>query len=366
VLGGLLLQHFSWHSVFWINVPAVCATLAAGAVLMPESRNSAAPPLDAPGALLSAGAVTGLVWGVINGQEHGWTAPPTWVLLAGSAVLLAAFLARERRSANPVIDPALFRDRRFTWGTVATVAVTVALFGILFVVPQYLQSVLGDDPISAGLRLLPLMGGLLVAGGAAGQVVRAAGTRLTVAAGLAVLTGGLVMLSQIHLATGYAYVAAGLAVTGLGTGATVAAAIDAVMAAAGGDEAGVGASVNSAVRQVGGAIAVAVLGGVLSAGYTRALGPALDALPARDAAIARASITQAAQLARHLPAGGALRAAAGRAFLHGMSTVMLICAGVAALAALTSLRYLPGRAAPAGAARPQAPAAAAPDADARR
>jgi Na+/melibiose symporter-like transporter len=249
---------------------------------------------------------------------------------------------------------------------VATIAVTVALFGILFVVPQYLQSVLGDDPISAGLRLLPLMGGLLVAGGAAGQVVRAAGTRLTVAAGLAVLTGGLVMLSQIHLATGYAYVAAGLAVTGLGTGATVAAAIDAVMAAAGGDEAGVGASVNSAVRQVGGAIAVAVLGGVLSAGYTRALGPALDALPARDAAIARASITQAAQLARHLPAGGALRAAAGRAFLHGMSTVMLICAGVAALAALTSLRYLPGRAAPAGAARPQAPAAAAPDADARR
>ena len=366
VLGGVLLQHFSWHSVFWINVPAVCATLAAGAVLMPESRNPAAPPLDAPGALLSAGAVTGLVWGVINGQEHGWTAPPTWVLLAGSAMLLAAFLARERRSANPVIDPALFRDRRFTWGTVATVAVTVALFGILFVVPQYLQSVAGDDPISAGLRLLPVMGGLLVAGGAAGQVVRAAGTRLTVAAGLAVLTGGLVMLSQIHLATGYAYVAAGLAVTGLGTGASVAAAIDAVMAAAGGDEAGVGASVNSAVRQVGGAIAVAVLGGVLSAGYTRALGPALDALPARDAAIARASITQAAQLARHLPAGGALRAAAGSAFLHGMSTVMLICAGVAALAALTSLRYLPGRAAPAGAARPQAPAAAAPDADARR
>src|SRR5580704_17353717 len=117
--------------------------LAAGAVLMPESRNPAAPPLDAPGALVSAGAVTGLVWGVINGQEHGWTAPLTWVLLAGSAVLVAAFLARERRSANPVIDPALFRDRRFTWGTVATVAVTVALFGILFVVPQYLQSVLG-------------------------------------------------------------------------------------------------------------------------------------------------------------------------------------------------------------------------------
>jgi EmrB/QacA subfamily drug resistance transporter len=367
VLGGLLLQHFSWHSVFWINVPAACLTLAAGAVLMPESRNPAAPPLDALGALLSLGAVTCLVWGFINGPEHGWTALSTWMLLTGSAVLLAAFLARERRSANPVIDPALLRDRRFTWGTAATIAVSVALYGILFIFPQYLQSVLGDDPASAGLRLLPLMGGLLVAGGVAGQAVRAAGTRLTVAAGLALLAAGLAVLSQVHLATGYGVVAAGLALCGLGTGAAMSAAIDAVMAAAGGGEAGIGASLNSALRQVGGAIAVAVLGGVLSATYARAVRPALAALPARDAAIARASITQAAQLASRLPSGGsALRTAAGTAFLHGMSIVMLICAAVTALAALASLRYLPGRAAPGDAGSPQAPAAAAPDAGARR
>jgi Na+/melibiose symporter-like transporter len=293
-------------------------------------------------------------------------------------VLLAAFLGREHRSANPVIDPALVRDKRFTWGTAATIAVSVALFGILFVVPQYLQSVLGDDPISAGLRLLPMMGGLLVAGGVAGQVVRAAGTRLTVAAGLAVLTGGLAMLSQIHLATGYAYVAAGLALCGLGTGAAIAAAMDAVMTAAGGDEAGTGASVNSALRQVAGAIAVAVLGSVLSTTYARELRPALAVLPVREAAEARASITQAAEVASRLPSGGsALRIAAGTAFLHGMSAVMLICAGAATLAALTSLRYLPGRTAPgdpaspqgvvAGdAASPEGAAAAAPDAGTRR
>jgi EmrB/QacA subfamily drug resistance transporter len=367
VLGGVLLQHFSWHSVFWINVPAACVTLAAGAVLMPESRNPAAPPLDVLGALLAPGAVTCLVWGVINGQEHGWTAPSTWMLLAGSAVLLAAFLTREHHSANPVIDPALFRDKRFTWGTAATIAVSVALYAILFIFPQYLQSVLGDDPASAGLRLLPMMGGLLAAGGVAGQAVRVAGTRLTVAAGLAVLAGGLAMLSQVHLATGYGVVAAGLALCGLGTGASMGAAIDTVMAAAGSGEAGIGASVNSALRQAGGAITVALLGGVLSTTYARALRPALTALPARDAAIARASITQAARLAGRLPSGGsALRTAAGTAFLHGMSTVMLVCAAVAALAALASLRYLPGRAAPGGAGSPQAPAAAAPDAGARR
>jgi EmrB/QacA subfamily drug resistance transporter len=367
VLGGLLLQHFSWHSVFWINVPAAGLTLAAGAVLMPESRNPAAPPLDVLGALLSTGVITCLVWGVISGQEHGWATAPTWGLLAGAAVLLAAFLARERHSANPVIDPALFRDRRFTWGTAATIAVSVALYAILFVFPQYLQSVLGDDPASAGLRLMPMMGGLLVAGGAAGPAVRAAGTRLTVAVGLAVLAGGLAVLSQVHLATGYAVVAAGLALCGLGTGASIGAAMDAVMAAAGGGQAGIGASVNSALRQAGGAITVAVLGSVLSAGYVRALSPALAALPARDAAIARASVTQAAQLASRLQSGSsALRTAAGAAFLHGMSAVMLICAADAAAAILTSLRYLPGHAAPGGTPSPQAPAAAAPPADTRR
>jgi len=365
VLGGVLLQHFSWHSVFWINVPAVCLTLAVGAVLVPESRNPAAPPLDVPGALLAAAAVTCLVWGVINGPEHGWTAPSTGVLLAGSAVLLAAFLVREHRAAHRLVDPAMFGDPRFTWGTAATVAVSVALFAVMFVVPQYLQSVVGDDPISAGLRLLPMMGGLLIAGAAASLVTRAAGTRLTVAAGLALLTAGLAMLSQVHLATGYGVVATGLALSGLGTGASIAAAMDAVMTAAGGDEAGAGAAVNSTLRQVGGAIAVAVLGSVLSASYARVLGPALAVLPARDAATARASITQAAQLASRLPSGGsALRAAAGAAFLHGMSIVMLICAAITALAALASLRYLPGRATPGPARQP--PVTASPPAGTRR
>jgi EmrB/QacA subfamily drug resistance transporter len=365
VLGGVLLQHFSWHSVFWINVPAVCLTLAIGAVLVPESRNPAAPPLDVPGVLLSAGAVTCLVWGVIGGPEHGWTAPATWMLLAGSAVLLAAFLGREHRAAHPLIDRQLLRDRRFTCGTAATIAVSVALFGVMFAAPQYLQSVAGDDPISAGLRLLPMMGGLLVAGGAASPAARAAGTRLTVAGGLALLTAGLAVLSQVHLATGYAIVATGLALCGLGTGTSIAAAMDAVMAAAGGEEAGAGAALNSTLRQAGGAIAVAVLGSVLSASYTHALQPALDTLPAADAATARASITQAAQLARRLPAGGpALRAAAGSAFLHGMSIIMLTCAAVTIVAALASLRYLPGRAAP-GLAR-QPPATASPPAGTRR
>jgi hypothetical protein len=169
----------------------------------------------------------------------------------------------------------------------------------------------------------------------------------------------------VDLATGYAIVATGLALCGLGTGTSIAAAMDAVMAAAGGDEAGAGASLNSTLRQVGGVVAVAVLGSVLSASYTRALQPALETLTAADAATARASVTQAAQLASRLPAGGpALRAAAGSAYLHGMSIVMLICAAATVLAALASLRYLPGRATPGPARQP--PATVAPRTGTRR
>ena len=306
-------------------------------------RNPQASPLDALGALLGVAAVTCLVWGVIDGPERGWTAPATWAALLASALLMAAFARREHRAAHPLVDPALFRDRRFMWGTVASIDVSVALYAILFALPQFLQSALGDDPISAGLRLLPMMAGLLVAGGLGGLVTRAVGTKLAVAAGLAFLGGGLAVLSQVHLTTGYVVVAAGLALCGLGTGAAMTAAMDAVMAAAGGGEAGAGASVNSTLRQIGGALAVAVLGGVLAARYTAALHPALTGLPATQAAAAGGSIAQAAALAGHLPAGAALLHAAGTAFVDGMDVVMLICMALTALTVVVTLWFLPGQ-----------------------
>ena len=338
VLGGLLLQHFAWNSVFWINVPAAGLTLAAGAVLVPESRNPEAPPLHVPGALLSAGSVTCLVGGVISGPERGWAAPGTWLPLAASAVLLAGFALSERRAAHRLIDPALLRDRRFTWGTAATVAVSVALFGILFTVPQYLQSVAGDDPVSAGLRLLPMMAGLLVAGGAAGLVTRIAGTRLTVAAGLALLTAGLVVLSQVRSGGGYAVVAAGLSLCrarhwpghgrrdGPGHGGRW-------RRRGGGGRRG---EQHAAPGRRGdrGRRARRLADGRLRACPARRPSPRCP--PARPPSPAR-SVTQAARLASRLPDGGpALRAAAGTAFAHGMSAVMLTCAAVTALVRVSS------------------------------
>src|SRR5262249_57555129 len=137
------------------------------------------------------------------------------------------------RAARPLIDRRLFADRRFTWGTAAAVAVSVALFGIMFVVPQYLQSVAGDDPVSAGLRLLPMVGGLLVAGGAASPVARAAGTRSIAAAGLALLTAGLAGRSPVPPGTRDGLVATRLGPCGLRSRAGISPAMAAVIAAPG-------------------------------------------------------------------------------------------------------------------------------------
>lgn len=339
VLGGLLLQHYSWSSVFWINVPIAALTLAAAAVLLTETRSSpsATAPLDVIGAVLAVACIVTLVFGVIRGPESGWSDPATIGLLAAAGPLAIGFGVRERRSAHPLVDLGLFHDRRFAWGTLATVAVSVALFAILFVMPQYLQTVSGADTLGTGLRLIPLMAGLLLSGSAAGPLTRLLGTKIATACGLAVLATGLGILAAISTTSGYGIVATGLTVAGLGIGAAVAVPMNAVMIAVGGDEAGAGAAVNSALRQVGGALAVAGLGSVLAAGYRHSL-PVDSAPPA-----ARSSITEAVQVAANLPAdaGNALRLAAQSAFVHGMSHVMLASAAVVTVAMVLCLRFLP-------------------------
>jgi EmrB/QacA subfamily drug resistance transporter len=338
VLGGLLLQHYSWSSVFWINVPIAALTLAAAALLLTETRNpqAATAPLDVTGALLAVVSIVTLVFGVIRGPESGWSDPATIVPLAAAGPLAIGFGIRERRCRHPLVDLGLVRDRRFVWGTLATVAVSVALFAILFVMPQYLQAVSGADALGTGLRLTPLMIGLLLAGGAAGPLTRLLGTKIATVCGLTVLAAGLLMLAAVHTTTGYGVVATGLTVAGLGIGAAVAVPMNAVMIAVGGDEAGAGAAVNSALRQVGGALAIAGLGSVLAAGYRHSL--SADTTPA-----ARSSITEAVQVAASLPAdaGNALRHGAQSAFVHGMSQVMFATVGVVAVAVVLCLLFLP-------------------------
>ncbi len=173
ILGGWLLDHYWWGSVFLINVPVVVIAVVAVALLMPESRGNRRLRLDVPGVLLSSAGLTGLTYGVIKAGQNGWSDGTAVATMLAGAVVLAGFVAWERRvtrraDGQPLIDLSLFRSASFTWGTALSTMVSFALFGILFGVPQYFRDVRGLDSLASGLRLLPLIGGLAV-GLAVGQ-----------------------------------------------------------------------------------------------------------------------------------------------------------------------------------------------------
>ncbi|WP_179892076.1 MFS transporter [Streptomyces sp. rh34] len=344
IIGGFLVQHFYWGSVFWINVPVVAVAVVAGWMLLRESRSPAPPPMDVVGLILVIASVVALVWGFITAPEEGWGAALTICLLGGSVLLLLAFFVWEARTGDRIVDPALFRKPRFTWGTIAAVVVSIALFAVLFVVPLFLQGVSGNDAFDTGIRLVPLMGGLMVTGALAGFVDRKIGTKITVVAGLVLLAVGLVLLSRVEADSGYGVVAVALALCGLGVGAAMAPAMEAVTAEVG-DESGAGAAVANTLRQVGGALAVAVLGSMLSTVYANRLSEASESLPDGTVETASESVMNAAAIADELgPAGEALSTAAGEAFATAMSGVMISCAVVVLIGALLCGIFLPARA----------------------
>ncbi|MGE7438576.1 MFS transporter [Kitasatospora sp. NPDC001175] len=344
IVGGALLQHFSWNSVFWINVPVVAITLVVGALLIKESRDPAALKLDWLGTVLAVTGIVALVYGVIRGPEHGWANGATIGVLAAAVVLLAVFVLWERRFDHPLMNTKLFRNRVFTWNTVAIMIVAFALAGVVFVVPQYIQVVLGYDSLGTGLRIIPLMGGLLVAGAAGSWADKMIGIKAVVVTGLVVMTGGLVALSQVKTGSSYGLIAGGLASCGFGIGAVMGPALDAAISASGGTDAGASSAVVNTLRQVGSALAVAGLGSILSAVFSRKVGPALHGLPAAVAHPARESVAAASAIADKLgPSGAGLRQAADLAYIDGMSAVMLSCAGAAVLGTIACLIYLPRR-----------------------
>ena len=343
-VGGWLLGHFWWGSVFLINLPIVAVALLAGWALVPESRDPRATPLDPGGALLSITGLVALVYAIIKAPDDGWTDPVTLWSFAAAAVTLAVFVAWERRSTHPMLNIGLFRDPRFWAASVSVTLVFFALNGGLFILTQHLQFVLGYTPLQAGVRVLPVAA-LVVAAPLAARLVEGVGTKLVVVAGLVIVAGALWLLSSVQLGDGYGRVAATLALLGIGMGFVVAPATESIMGSVPLAKAGVGSAMNDTTRQVGGALGVAVLGSVLAAGYGAAIQPVLRGAPPPIAQAAGDSIGAAATIAAQLgPPGQGLLEAARSAFIQGMGDAVQVGAGVAAVAALLVLLSLPARA----------------------
>ncbi|QDY76802.1 DHA2 family efflux MFS transporter permease subunit [Streptomyces qinzhouensis] len=346
--GGWLLSNFWWGSIFLINIPVVVVAVAGILLFVPETRDPNAERLDLIGAALSLAGVSAFVYGVIEVPNAGWSDPVVPVTVLGGLALLVALLFRLRRAAHPLFDLGLFRNARFTWSSVAISAVMFILFGVLFVVPQFLQQVQGMDAMATGLHLLPMIGTLIVAAAMGGRLVCRIGTKGIVAAGMVLWAAGLALLATVDADTDFVVTGTALAVMGAALGFTMPTALEAILGSLPAHQVGAGSALANSMRQIGASVGVAVLGSALNSTYRDEMADQLPAaLPEQARTVAEDHVAGALQVAERLPVeqGAVLADAARNAFVAGMSAVALICAGLAAVTAVLVVALLPGRAA---------------------
>jgi EmrB/QacA subfamily drug resistance transporter len=343
--GGFLLEQFDWTAVFLVNVPIVVAALLAIPKLVPDSRDPEQARLDPMGAVLSTVGLGILTAAIIEAPERGWTDVIILGGFAAAAVILAGFVTWELRTATPMLDMRLFRIGRFTGASASLALVFFALFGTIFFLTQYLQGVLDYTPLEAGVRMLPVAGGLIVGGPLSAKLAGRLGTRTVVAAGLSIVAAALFLLSGAETDSGYSLVASSLVLLGFGMGATMAPATESIMSSVPLNHAGVGSAMNDTVRLVGGTLGVAILGSLLSSSYGADMEPAVKSLPEPAADAASDSLGHASVVADQIggDAGRALSNAAETAFTTAMSSTLTVAAATAVAGAVVALVVLPGQ-----------------------
>ncbi|WP_087930805.1 MFS transporter [Streptomyces albireticuli] len=330
VVGGFLVEEFSWRAGFWVNVPLTAVIIALAPVLVPESRTApGAARTDAAGLVLSAAGFLALIWSVIESPSRGWTDPVVLTGYGAAAVLLTCFVGWERRSRHPMLPLSLLRDARVSTGAACLALMSLALFGALFVLTLYLQGVQGCSPWQAGVRVLPLPAALAVGAGAALPLLARFGERLPVVLGLTLVTCAFAVQAGTRAGSGYGRVVVFEIVAGLGAGLVACAATEAVMGAVPRERAGLGSAVNDATRQLGAALGVAVQGSVLSTVYTSRLG---------EGAGGAVPLPVAAASAR---GGGGLPAVAREAFVAAVATTAVTAAVVTLVATTAAWYWLP-------------------------
>lgn len=350
VIGGLLLVHFWWGSIFLINVPVCILALVAGRFLIPNSRDPEARRLDPIGAALSIIGVDALVWGIIEAPTRGWTNGTILAAFGIAAVVIASFVAWEIRSSHPMLNVKFFRNPRFTAANISITLIFFALFGSIFFLTQYLQFVLRYSPLQAGVRLVPLAIVMLVLAPVAGQLVQKVGTKAMVGLGMALGGVGLWYLGTTTTASGYAHVVSGLVMVAAGLALSMVPATDSIMGSLPPGQAGVGSAMNDTTREIGGALGVAILGSILSSQYGPAIVKAVGhAVPGSAIAVVKSSVGGAIGVGQGLVASGqvaaghALIASANSTFITAMDASLKVGAGVAFVGALVSALWLPNR-----------------------
>jgi EmrB/QacA subfamily drug resistance transporter len=348
IVGGWLLEQFSWTSIFFAMAPVAAVGAALVAWSVPTSRDPGANRTDVPGLVLSSAAVAVLTYTLIEAPNHGWSGGRSLAGYALAAGLFAAFIVRERTAAEPMLDVSLFRNLRFSAASGSVTVTFFALSGFSFLITQYFQFFKGYGPLSTGVHLLPVAISVGVMSVLGTQLAVRFGTKQVVTAGLFCLTGFFAWVSTASTGTTYLEIAGQMVLGGSGVGLVSAPATEAIMGVVPKAKAGLGSAVNDATRLLGSTLGVAVIGSVYASLYDNRLTDRLPAeLAPRLARTAHDSVGAALELATrtsrdgHPALANGVHAAASKAFFDGFGTGCLVAAGVCAAAAIATLLLLP-------------------------
>ncbi|KQV14582.1 MULTISPECIES: MFS transporter [unclassified Kitasatospora] len=346
VVGGVLLEHFWWGSVFLLNLPILALLLVLGAWLLPESKDPNPGRWDVLSVLLSMAGVIGVVYAIKEAAAGGlghWPVPVTFVL---GTTALAVFVRRQLRLPTPLLDVRLFRNPRFTAAVLGSLASLIGLSGVIFFMSQYLQLVRGYSPLTAGLAELPAFLGAVVGGLLTAQLARRTGARATLVGGLLMMGLGIAVLGWVQQDSSYLVLGSSFLAIGTAEGIVYTLSADLVLTAAPADRAGAASAVSETAYELGTALGIALVGSVVTAIYAATLAAPAGTDPA-VAAQAEESIGNAVEAAGTLPAplGGQLLDASRTAFVHGMNIAAFIAAALLLSSAAFSWYLLRRRAA---------------------
>ena len=347
ILGGFLLAHFWWGSVFFINVPVALLGLVAAVWLVPNSRNPTPRRADPAGTALSIFGLGLLLWGIIEAPGRGWTSAPIMAALLAAGVVITSFVIWELHVDHPMLPLRFFTNRRYSAAIAALALVLFALVGVFFLMTQYLQFALGYSPLEAGLRIAPVAVVLLVVAPLSMVLARRIGSKAVVSSGMILIAIGLGILSTTTVHGTYRDCVIPFILLGTGVALALAPCTESVMGSLPIEEAGVGSATNDVSMQVGAALGVGVLGTALNLRYQHLMAPLVSSsrVPVNVQKLIEGSLGGALGVAQRAPSklGDLLAAVARQAFISGMDLALIISAVAVGVAALVVLVLLPNR-----------------------
>ncbi len=345
IIGGVLVEHVNWQSVFFINVPVGALALLFGLFVLKDMRAENAPrSFDVPGIALLSGGMFCLIWGLIKAPAWGWGAAGTWGFLGGAIVLFALFGFWETKSREPLVPLGIFRSVPLTAGTVLMVLMAFAFMGGLFFVTFYLQNVHQMSPVSSGVHLLPLTAMMIVASPVAGLLITRFGPRVPLVGGMVCTTVAMIGMARLTPESGTATTSLWFALLGMGLAPVMVGATEVIVGNAPLELSGVAGGLQQSAMQVGGSLGTAVLGAVMAARVDHLLphnwsaaglpamppaqaGKAADAVSVGVSPIGKGTPPQVAATITHV---------AHQTFVSGMALSFTVAAVVAALAGVVA------------------------------